>query len=124
LDGDLMFHDMTPKQILAQLWVWLTSGFTPASIALGLVSDLMIFIMWMKSVYGVSVYWWETLIISIIGVLGLLLIGYVWIKSKFQESITSYNNEHTNKEWNDHVELNRKINERLERIEKKMGEKL
>ena len=119
-----MFHDMTPKQILAQLWVWLTSGFTPASIALGLMSDLMIFIIWMKSVYGISVYWWETLIISIVGIMGLLIIGYVWIKSKFQETITSYNNEHTNKEWNDHVKLNRKINERLERIEKRLGEKI
>jgi hypothetical protein len=115
-----MFSGMKPKEVLAQLWVWLTSGFTPASIALGLVSDLMIFIMWMKSVYGISVYWWETLAISIVGIIGLLLIGYIWIKSKFQESITSYNNEHTNKEWNDHVNLNRRINERLERIEKQL----
>lgn len=123
---ELLFKGLSVKEIMAQLWVWINAGFAPASIALGLVSDLMIGILWMKNIYGISIAWWESAFIIIIGILSLTLLGYIWYKTKFQEYILTYMNTQGNKQNVDafkYYEEIKKGNEEIKKILERNGMK-
>ena len=114
----MIFKGMTPKEVLAQLWAWLTSGFTPASLALGISSDMMIFVIWVKTEYGMQIQIWMSVVIILVGMLCLVLLGYIWFKTGFQVAVNVYLTD-SNKPWMDFM---KKYDEDMKEIKKRLKE--
>ena len=89
----MMIYGKSVRQHFAYYWIWLTTGYQPISFFVNLGELMMIFIMWLRTIYGISLPWWQASIIGIAGLSVCIIGGYFWLRWQIQKEITTILND-------------------------------
>ena len=113
---------MSLRKTLANLWIYLTTGYGPASLGIGIANSIMLFIIYLKNMYGIQTPIYLVIGVFLVGVGAILFLGYIWYTRGFQKDIMTIQNEN-NKEFIQMRDWMGTIDERLALIQKEASKK-